>query len=99
MDFCGNFDFGDEGADAGLGFVSGCDFFGFEGAHLCELGALLGKVSEVGPFVGVGVNVVEFFLAAVVVDVAPALVGDGVILRVIEMSDRGVGPRGRGIFE
>jgi hypothetical protein len=52
--------------------------FGHPLGHLLfELG-VLGGGGEIGPLVGVGVVVVEFFLSGAVADVAPALIACGV---------------------
>ena len=57
-----------------------------------------GGADEIGPFVGIGLVVVEFFSAVGVADIAPALGPNGVVALVMA-GDGGPTPRRIGTFE
>ena len=72
--------------------------FGKPAGELFFLVGVLGVVGEVGPLVGVFFHVVEFFGAVGVLDVAPVLGADPVIVVVVRGEGR-TGPRLLGVAE
>ena len=54
---------------------------------------------EIGPLVGVSCDVVEFFVAVGVVNVAELFAGEGEVFRAAELGESEVGPLGGGVFE
>ena len=76
---------GGQGFQGGL--FKGREFFGSERAKLGEfLGVLLGR-REVGPFEGIGFDVVEFFVAIGVVKIAPIFRAHAIAARLVEVGE------------
>ena len=93
------FQLGDEGIDARLAFMDRNDLLWLEQTHLREPLSVLRLAGEVRPFVGIGLDVVEFLAVVAVVDVAPAFGAEGVVAGIVEMRERGMRPCGGGIAQ
>lgn len=75
------------------------DGLGRQGAHFGEPVGVFGLTGQIAPLMGIAGEVVQLLTAVEVVQVAPALGAEGVVLRAVEVGEGRVRPFGLGIAQ